>query len=135
MRCHLIFSERAERVQRCQKGRLIQALAILAKVLLAVAVSVGAFSQSTASGPPGLDKVFHAVAFAALAFPMAFARPKYVWWVVGAAAAYGGVIELVQPHVGRQAEWLDFVSDVAGASLGGFIGAKLGTLLTMGVER
>lgn len=36
--------------------------------------------------------------------------------VLGAAAAYGGAIEVVQAFVGRQASWLDLANDVVGVA-------------------
>lgn len=88
------------------------------------AVLIAAFTlvPLPSSGVGGSDKLYHIVAFAVLAFPLSFARPVWVPWVIGAAAAYGGVIELVQPYVGRSAEWADFLADGIGAILGGFVG-------------
>ncbi|MDT8326932.1 MAG: VanZ family protein, partial [Roseovarius sp.] len=55
----------------------------------------------------------------ALTMPMAYIGRLPLWQVVLAGAAYGGVIELVQPYVGRSAEWGDLLAD----GLGAFVGA------------
>lgn len=77
-------------------------------------------------GVPGLDKLAHVVAFAALAGPLSWRYPKWWWAVALVAVAYGGVIELVQPSVGRSMEGADLVADGAGAVLGAWTSARLG---------
>jgi len=80
------------------------------------------------TGVPGSDKSHHLIAFAALAFPLSLSRPRLAPRVVLLAAAYGGAIELIQPLVGRDKEFLDFVEDAADAALGGSIGVTLSWL-------
>lgn len=77
----------------------------------------------------GADKVVHAIMFGMLCGALALdtARARGVdaltrgrlWWCFVVAAAVGGVIELAQGamHLGRSAEWWDFVADIAGALL------------------
>jgi VanZ family protein len=71
------------------------------------------------------DKVIHAVAFAGLAFLMAWAIPTNLLFVsrnvllagvVG--VVYAGVDELLQIPVGRTADWMDFQADCIGISIG-----------------
>lgn len=78
------------------------------------------------SGVPGLDKVAHFVAFAALAAPLAWRYPQHWWAVALAALAFGGLIEVVQPWVGRGMEFADFLADGAGAFFGAWMAARLG---------
>lgn len=66
----------------------------------------------------GLDKIYQALAFAALVFPLILTDARRWKWVVPLAVAYGGVIELIQPTVGRHAEWLDWGADVTGVLMG-----------------
>lgn len=75
---------------------------------------------------PGSDKLHHFIAFAVLALPLSWAYPRYVIWVFIAAVVYGGLIEVIQPHVGRSAEPLDALADGAGALTGALIGRYLG---------
>jgi VanZ family protein len=72
------------------------------------------------------DKVAHFGAFAALAFLFAMAwrwsagmligvHLRFAWALI---AAYGALDELTQPLVGRDASWLDWLADGAGAAAG-----------------
>lgn len=70
------------------------------------------------SGPariPHLDKVFHFLGFFGITLPAALVLPRRAWVVVLVAVTYGGLIEVIQPSVGRGAEWGDFVANAAGA--------------------
>lgn len=66
----------------------------------------------------GFDKVYHFLAFAVLIFPLILTDSRRWIWAVPLSIAYGGVIELIQPSVGRSAEWLDFGADVTGVLAG-----------------
>lgn len=103
----------------------------LAGLALAAAMAVTIAVLTLTPTPPrqltgqGLDKLFHGLGFAALVFP-AIATDSRRWiWVVPLAIAFGGAIELIQPSVGRAAEWLDFGANVVGV----LTGAALGELL------
>jgi VanZ family protein len=76
-------------------------------------------------GPAGLDKAFHALAFAALVLPAALLRPDRLPVVMLLAFAYGGLIEPIQPLVGRSAEWADLLADAFGVMAGAGIGLAL----------
>lgn len=73
-------------------------------------------------GVLGNDKLYHLVAFGALALPVATLFAPAMVWVIPLCLAYGGAIELIQPSVGRSAEFADFIADTAGV----FVGAALG---------
>lgn len=65
------------------------------------------------------DKLEHALAFASLAFLFAsvVVRRDHLW--VGISlVAFGGLIELLQAHVGRDAEWFDLAADSVGVAAG-----------------
>jgi|GEM_PF-1677942 len=72
----------------------------------------------TPSGPQGpidyADKIYHCIAYAGLALPMALRKPTY--WVGGmlGLVVFGGIIEVVQPYTGRSADWLDFIMNSVG---------------------
>lgn len=66
----------------------------------------------------GIDKVYHFLAFATLIFPLILTDSRRWSWAVPGAILYGGLIELVQPSVGRSAEWLDWGADIAGVLAG-----------------
>ena len=72
------------------------------------------------------DKAQHALAFALLVLPNACCNRRALPRTMLAAALLGGVIELVQPMVGRQASWSDFAADLVGVATG----VALGTLVS-----
>lgn len=75
---------------------------------------------------PGSDKLHNLLAFMALAFPGPFTRLRLVLPVKLGVSAYGGLIEIIQPFFGGNANWGDSVADFIGASLGGLLGAQTG---------
>ncbi|MFX0546082.1 VanZ family protein [Roseovarius sp. S1116L3] len=90
-------------------------------VLTALVLCVTTLSPGMPSvGPPGSDKWQHFAGFALLALPLGYARPAWGWRIVLGVAVFGGMIELVQPHVGRDAEWGDLAADTIGAAVGIF---------------
>ena len=66
----------------------------------------------------GLDKAYHFIAFALIIFPLIVTDSRRWYWAVPLVILYGGAIELIQPTVGRNAEWLDFGADVTGVLAG-----------------
>lgn len=107
-------------MQRTRDNSLTASLA----ATLAVAALIGFATLTPIQNPgvPGTDKSHHLIAFAALALPLSFSRPPLAPWIVLAATLYGGVIELIQPFVGRSAEVLDLMADATGAVIGGAVG-------------
>ncbi|MCC5971918.1 MAG: hypothetical protein JJU15_18410 [Pararhodobacter sp.] len=68
--------------------------------------------------PAGLDKIYHFIAFMALVFPVVVTDTDRWTWVVPSAIGFGGVLELIQPMVGRTGDWLDFGASVSGVMAG-----------------
>ncbi|WP_435988413.1 VanZ family protein [Sulfitobacter sp. SH24] len=93
---------------------------------LSVCIAVLTLIPSNA-GPhvPGGDKVHHVLAFMALTLPSAVFYPKALVRVVLAAALYAGLIEIIQPFVGRSGEIADFLADLLGIAIGAMIGLLL----------
>jgi len=92
--------------------------------LLAVIVTASLLPGSSLPSVAGSDKVHHAIAYAALMLPTALKKPKY-WLVIAfALLCLSGVIELIQPYVNRNADWLDLLAN-AGGILCGIIVAKV----------
>ncbi|AXI47868.1 hypothetical protein C1J03_18750 [Sulfitobacter sp. SK012] len=87
------------------------------------------------SSAPGPDKVHHLIAFAALTFPCAVIYRRAVRWIAPSALLYGILIELIQPHVGRQGELADFYADALGAMLGLGLGLAANSLLVRPLAR
>lgn len=71
---------------------------------------------------PGSDKTHHFIAYGTLAFPIAFARPKYWVLYILFFLFCSGMIELIQPYVNRYGEWLDMLANSAGLIIGTAIG-------------
>jgi len=96
-------------------------LALSATAILSFVIAYLTLSPSPPQvGAEGLlsDKAYHVIAFAALVFPSALLYARSLIWVVPAALLFGGVIELIQPYVGREAEVADFVADAVGLGFG-----------------
>lgn len=102
------------------------ALALIITLVLA-AVIAAATLLPLPSGPglPGSDKTHHILGFAALTLPLAATHPRALLWLVPVLAGYGGLIELVQPLVGRARELADWLADLAGVGLGALVGVAL----------
>ena len=92
---------------------------------LAAIIAVLTLMPLPVSGPTGSDKVYHILAFASLALPLPFAKPRWTLWVILSVIAYGGTIEVLQPYFGRHAEWADLLADGLGAILGAGTGCAL----------
>lgn len=67
---------------------------------------------------PGTDKTHHLIAYAALMFPTALARPRYILAITVGFIVFSGLIELIQPYVNRYGEWLDMAANILGLFLG-----------------
>ena len=67
---------------------------------------------------PGSDKTHHLIAYAALAYPGSLRKPKRWQAIITIFALYSGLIELIQPHVNRYGEWMDFLANISGLIIG-----------------
>jgi VanZ family protein len=66
------------------------------------------------------DKLLHFTAYFGLAgiATAALGRRKAALWAAFALALFGGILEIVQSFVGRDAEWGDEIANVLGAGIG-----------------
>jgi VanZ family protein len=103
-----------------------QFIGVALTLFLGIVIAVLTLAPVSSQDVPGSDKLHHALAFAALAFPLSFARSRLALPVALGVIAYGGMIELIQPYFGRQAEWADFLADILGAITGATLGAQSG---------
>lgn len=91
-------------------------LARLAAGLATIATLWLAF-ESRGDGP-GLipwDKAGHFLCFFVLTLLYTLAAPRTPRWrIIALLIVAGGVIEIVQGQVGRNAEWGDWIADIAG---------------------
>lgn len=100
-------------------------IALLIAGLTLSPMPVGVFAVS------GIDKVYHFAAFLCLIFPLIVTDSRRWFWAVPLIILYGGAIELIQPTVGRSAEWLDFGANMTGV----LAGAALAELLHDRIRR
>ena len=99
--------------------RRVPRWSIALTVLIALVLCIATLSPGMpAVGPQGSDKWQHFGGFALLVLPLGYARPGWGVSILIGAALFGGLIELIQPHVGRSAEWADLAADIAGAAAG-----------------
>ena len=92
-------------------------------LLCAVLIGYGTLTPPSQGGQglPLNDKQLHFIAFALFVLPLCWFRPKYAIWLVPLAIGYGGLIELLQPLVGRSADWADLMADAGGALTGALL--------------
>lgn len=115
----MTFAEPASR--RARRGWLLVSVALAGVIAVATLMP----QSQMQVGPVGMDKLYHLLAFAALVFPTALLRPDCLTLVLVLAIGYGGLIELVQPLVGRSTEWADLLADAMGAAVGAGLGLGL----------
>lgn len=101
--------------------------AILLTIVIALGIAWGTLSPPGGAGAPLplTDKQIHALAFALLILPLSCVHPHRALRLAPLFLAYGGAIELVQPLVGRGAEWGDLLADAIGLAAGLLLGCGL----------
>ena len=98
----------------------------LAAVLLAVlGLSLNPRPETVLGPLTAYDKAGHFAAYTVLAFFALRVFPRRglreLVLVVGACAALGGAIEIIQPYVGRHKDIFDFLVDLGGALAGAVV--------------
>lgn len=78
---------------------------------------------------PYFDKMVHISLYVVMGIIMFYERKTSIRRIIVLCVLYsfllGGIIELIQPYVGRTAEFFDLLSDVFGAVLGLFVGYRI----------
>ena len=112
-------------------------MTIAMTLLLAMAIAIGTLTppDQAPQAPSGVDKLLHFGAFAALIFPAALLRPDFLRWLLPVGMIYGGMIDIIQPSVGRHAEWGDFFANTLGAFAGAGVGYWLHSRLLNARDR
>lgn len=93
---------------------------ILALVLAGIILCLSLLPKSAIPGDPHNDVLHHLLAYTALTGAAIFRRQSLpgIFLILAAIVLYGGVIEIIQPMVGRVGSLRDFTINLAGASLG-----------------
>ena len=104
-------------------------------VSLGLAVIIAVLSLTPVPDTPlvgGSDKLHHFIAYAAIALPLGLQAHGWRWSVIalGACFLFGGMIEIIQPYVGRQGEWADVGANILGSSAGFVIGAVMANIMS-----
>lgn len=87
-------------------------------LLIIIIASLSLYPLKNLPPLPGTDKTHHFIAYAALIFPVALAKPRHDLAIFIAMIAFGGAIELIQPYVNRYGEWLDMAANTGGLCCG-----------------
>jgi VanZ family protein len=89
--------------------------------LPALALVVWGELKPSTHGPDVIwDKLLHFTAYFGLVgiATVALGRRKASLWTAFALAVFGGILEIVQSFVGRDAEWGDEIANILGAGVG-----------------
>ena len=88
--------------------------------LPALALVIWGELKPSGDGPVVWDKLLHFTAYFGLAgiATIALGRRKAAAWAAVALGVFGGVLEIVQSFVGRDAEWGDELANALGVAVG-----------------
>ncbi|MGP9790227.1 VanZ family protein [Roseinatronobacter sp. NSM] len=100
-----VISARQRRIALVISGLLL--LVVTVVLLMPVPENEGRF-------PEHVDKLVHFGVFFAVACPAYVARMRFWPVILVGLVAYGGAVELIQPHFGRSAEVADFIANSLG---------------------
>ncbi|MBK1668321.1 hypothetical protein CKO28_09770 [Rhodovibrio sodomensis] len=94
---------------------------------IGLVVVLSAVPDPTSGGPPGIDKLWHALAYLALGFGAAFGRPgPQCWMAVAAMVTLGWAVEGLQGLLPwRSAEVADGLVNTVAAAAGGGLAVAL----------
>lgn len=107
---------------------------LLASALLLAVITIASLSPPGSSVDPGTvgvpDNFAHIVAYTAVIFIRAVTPSASMLWFCFAVLAWSGVIELMQPFIGRSAGLQDIYANAAGIILGTIMGYPCRRLLS-----
>ena len=89
-------------------------------IALALTILIGMLAtiSEVTIAPAGTDKIIHSVAFAALVFPLAQTKRIRLFLLFTSASFFAGIIEVIQPYFGRNADINDWFADIFGIASG-----------------
>lgn len=102
------------------------ALALILTLVIALATALATLSPPAAMIQiGGSDKLYHFLAFAALALPVAALIPRRIPVTALMLSAYGWLIEMVQPYFDRSRDIGDQIANMSGILGGSLLGLGL----------
>ena len=102
------------------------ALALILTLMVALATALATLTPPAAMPRiDGSDKLYHFLAFAALALPVASLIPRWTPVAALILAGYGWLIEMLQPYFGRSRDLDDQIANMSGILGGALIGLAL----------
>jgi VanZ family protein len=105
---------------------LLKQYGVFCSFLLLVVITILSLTPVVQEVPiTGIDKVLHLLAYCALTFPISLSyspRYRFIFWF---SCLWGGIIEIIQPIVGRQADTIDALVNTIGV----FFGIVLASIL------
>jgi len=100
-------------------------------VILLLAITYASLRPLYLDLPPNSDKTLHLITYCLLILPAAIRSHKSLFTLVICLFIWSGVIELIQPYVGRYGEWLDLLAN----SCGLLIGVGIGLVISKTLDR
>ena len=103
-----------------RKLQVLRFFDIYLTIVLASTILIGMLApiSEVSTAPAGTDKIIHILAFAAMVSPLALTRRIGLFRLFIFATLFGGMIEILQPSFGRNADIIDWLADIFGISCG-----------------
>lgn len=93
-------------------------------ILLILITFLSFFQLNLSLGYETSDKNYHLISYLFLSLPLGIKQPsKWAIFLI-TFIIYGGLIEIIQPLVNRNSEWMDFLANIIGI-ISGFIIGKI----------
>ena len=98
-----------------ERWRLVRRLSAVLIGLLVIGLSLAPLAEA-----PAPDKLLHIIAYGAWAVPISVSRRtlERIGVYLAIILVVGGIVEIVQPYVGREGSIADFLANLVGIGIG-----------------